>query len=537
VTYHRSLAVLARTRSRARAVVRLVAAIVALAWGGRTARAEPVRILVAAGSSAGFAAERTLAHPRDDAQGVRDVLTSLGGVRAEHAIVVPDATRGALVDALERARQIAARHAPGEVTLLVYFSGHGDRDALHLSGESVTSAELAARVGAIPAALRVVVVDACRIDVDRAKGMTVQPGFAVSLTAPTAATGTAWLYAAGDGEAAQESDEIGGAIFTHYWLAGLRGAADVNGDRRVTLDESFAYAYAQTLLRSARAGGVLQRPQARLDLTEASPVVLTELAGPRAQLELPPGGDALYLVYGVGSQSVVGEVYAAPDRVVRLVLPPGRYIVQKRAGARGAAVEVVLRAGATHAVSPDELRPFPREALAQKGDLLVRPWSIELAGAAGAGLGEGPGGEVALRVAYRSDWGLALGPLAGASARTTAFNDVRERFAGGELSIDRFVALAGPLALRAGADVRGEWIAQRVTRRDAAQVASVGLPAVADFGGAAWGGGAHLGLRYAVTPSLYLDAGGRVLALGAKTDAGAELRVVARGFLTIGASF
>jgi hypothetical protein len=423
------------------------------------------------------------------------------------------------------------------VTLVVYFSGHGDKDALHLHGESVTSAELASRVAAIPAALRIVVVDACRTDASHAKGMTVQPGFAVSLTAEAATTGTAWFYAAGDGEAAQESDEIGGAIFTHYWLAGLRGAADVNGDRRVTLDESFAYAYGQTLLRSARSGGVLQRPQAKLDLAEASPVVMTELAGPRAEIEFPRDAEALYLVYAVGSQSVVAEVYGVPDRSVRVVLPAGRYVVQKRVGARGAAVDVALGAGGRRVLTPAEFRPFAYEALASKGALVVRPWSAEVGGAVGLGNVEDVGGEVAVRVARRETWGFAFGPLVGASLRQTAFNRVTERSIGAELTLDRFVPLSPAWSIRTGVDLRGEWIAQSVRRNDFAELELAGYPGTANYTSGAFGGGAHVAARLAITEALYVDAAVRGLVLGAKTDAGIEGRVLGRAALSVGVAF
>jgi uncharacterized caspase-like protein len=69
--------------------------------------------------------------------------------------------------------------------------------------------------------------------------------------------GLVWLFASDTGEAAQESDELRGALFTHYWVSGLRGAADANGDGRVTLAESYDFAYSQTLYRSAQSSGVL----------------------------------------------------------------------------------------------------------------------------------------------------------------------------------------------------------------------------------------------------------------------------------------
>ena len=518
------------------AIFSLSLLLVGLGWVS-PARAAPVRILIAAGASSGLATDRPLLHPRDDAAGVRDVLTALGGVRRDETIFLPEVTKESLLGALDRANAIARSHPANEVTVIVYFSGHGDHEALHIHGESLTNAELSARVSAIPAALRIVVIDACRTtDLARPKGMTVGPGFAVSLSAQSATTGTAWFYASADGEAAQESDEIGGAIFTHFWLAGLRGAGDSNGDGRVTLDESFAYAYTQTLLRSARSGGVLQRPEAKLALTESSPFVVTELAGERAQLEFPRDPDALYLVYAVGAQSVVAEVYGLPDRAVRIVLAKGRYIVQKRIGTRGAAVEIVLRGGETHALLSQDFRAFQAETLAQKGGMVVRPWSLEVVDSVMTGHEIDIENDVAFHVARRETYGYALGPVVGFGKRTTPYNDVRELFVGGEAALDRFFSVAPPLLFRVGVDVRGEWISQDVRRSDADRAALGGFHPSAHYSGSALGGGAHLGARLLLGSPLYLDLGARALAQGMPTSTGIEVRPLLGLSVAVGVS-
>jgi hypothetical protein len=511
--------------------------LVALLARTSSAYAAPVRILIAAGASTGLESDGPLAYPKDDAAGVYDVLTSLGGVTPDHTILLPEVTKDTLFGALDRAEATARKYAPSDVTVIVYFSGHGDRDALHVRGESIPTASLSSRIDAIPAALRIVVVDACRTtDLARAKGMTVGPGFGVSLSGQSATTGTAWFYASADGEAAQESDEMGGAIFTHFWLAGLRGAADANGDGRITLDESFTYAYNQTLLRSARSGGVLQRPQAKLDLTESSPFVFTELAGNRAQLEFPQDADALYLVYAVGSQSIVAEVYGLPDRALRIVLPQGRYIVQKRAGSQGAAVEIALQGEATYVLAPDAFRPFRTEALAQKGRMVVHPWSVELINSAMTGREVDIGDELALHVARRETWGYAIGPLAGASKWQTPYNGVNELYAGGEASVGRFFTLANAILLQAGADVRGEWISQTVRRNDADQVVLAGFSPTTHYAGTALGGGLHVGTRFLIAPPLYFDLGVRGLLLGAQTAEGVDVRVLFGAMVGIGLS-
>ena len=64
--------------------------------------------------------------------------------------------------AIDRAKVEAQRHRAEEVTLVFYFSGHGDRDALHLAGDRVLVSELSAKLAEVPAGLRIAVTDACR---------------------------------------------------------------------------------------------------------------------------------------------------------------------------------------------------------------------------------------------------------------------------------------------------------------------------------------------------------------------------------------
>jgi hypothetical protein len=346
----------------------LLAGVIAFgvtSWAG-AALAEPVRILVAAGSKVGLAAERPLKFAATDATRVRDVVVSLGGVKAENAFVLSEPSRAQLFAAVDRARAEAQKHKSEEVTLIFYFSGHGDHDAIHLGDDRVLISDLSAKLGEVPAGLRIAVTDACRATRD--KGFTADEPFAITATNVPQATGQVWLHASSDGEAAQESDELQGAIFTHAWINGLRGAADTNGDSRVTLEESFAFAHSQTMIRSARSSGVMQKPEAIVSLREAAPVVLTETAPRMATLSLPPGRDAHFLVYSSGAKSVLSELWSSPERRIALRLPPGRYVVQRRIGANGGMATIAIGEGEERKLEDREFATSSLEVLAKKGE-------------------------------------------------------------------------------------------------------------------------------------------------------------------------
>lgn len=517
------------------------AAVVALVVTTLTtpAWAEPTRILVSVGSQRGLAAERPLHFAHTDAGRVRDVLVSQGGVRAGDATVLVEPSRAQLFTAIDGARARAAAQGPREVTLLFYFSGHGDREALHLGDERVPLSDLTTKLGEVPAGLRIVVTDACRATRD--KGFTADAPFAISVATLPQASGTVWLHASADGEAAQESDELEGAIFTHAWLSGLRGAADVNGDARVTLEESFAFAHAQTLLRSSRSSGVLQKPEAVMDLREAAPVILTQSSARLASLSLPAARDTHFLVYAQGARTVVAELWGSPSRRTLLAVPAGRYVVQQRAGGAGAAAHVAVAEGEERAMDSRDFVPAPLEVLAQKGGQVTEAARHEVivgydvGGNGRSGLVHGP------RAGYARvfSWGaLTAGAAAELTGDGQAVNPERVRGGYARVGVEPRLAV-GPVLLRAGAGGRAGVLWQSLALRDprTGVVGSAASEHTAFAFGPEVYGGARVGTGDGVESRFFLDLGvsGNVLFLREEST----LKGVPGGAATsaVGASF
>jgi hypothetical protein len=446
--------------------VKAIAIAVGLAVGlalplvASSAWAEPVRILVAAGSQRGHAAERVLKFSSADARRVRDVMVSQGGVKQSDAALLVEPTRPEFFAALTKARALASAHRPAEVTFVFYFSGHGDRDAIHLGDERVSIGELEEAVRSVPAALRIVVTDACRATRD--KGFAPEAPFPISVTTIAQATGSVWIHASGDGEAAQESDELEGALFTHSWLNGLRGAADANGDARVTLEESFAFASSQTMIRSEKSSGVLQKPEAVINLREAAPVVLTSTSRATSAVSLPQAKDAHFLVYTRGSKSVVAELWGAADRRIALAVPAGSYVVQRRSGSTGGAAVVEIGDGETRAIEERDFVPAPLEMLASKGGDIDRGARHEVS----IGYDVGSNSRSGLVQGPRLGYAFVASPyLAVAGAVTVEFagtdptTQERLRSAFGKLALEPRLPL-GRLTLRAGLGGRAGTVVQ-----------------------------------------------------------------------------
>jgi hypothetical protein len=481
----------------------LVLVVSSLLWPA-IAEADPVRILVAAGQGQGLPGEPALKYADTDAERVRDVFTALGGVRPENAIVVVGATATTLTAAIDRARAMAAARRPDEVVFIFYFSGHGDREGLHLGGAAMSIADLSARIASVGAVLRVIVTDACRTT--RAKGISAEPAFAITLGGGGVASGMVWLHASADGEAAQESDELGGAVFSHYWLNALRGAGDSDGDQRVTLSESYSFAYNQTLFRSARGLGIVQRPSADFDLRQAAPVILTRMGSESTALRLPAGPDQHYLVYGLGSHTVMAETWSDPARDILLAVPSGRYLVQRHALGTSGAAEVSLSRGEQKSLAPGDFQPYPEEALTQKGgEVVLAPNELALEYAVGASRLLPLWHRIGVHYGYRyGGWALTAG-LDGELGydRTTAEN-VRVVALGASARIERRFRL-GDATLRLGLGVVGQYAWQTLVRRDADFVARAGYPTERVNSGFAFGPTALIALRVPFYRSIFVE--------------------------------
>ncbi len=280
------------------------------------------RYALVVGSNQGDATDPLLSFAEEDARRVAQVFQDLGQIPPDAVVTLyrPDANRlRATLDHL--AERVAREPAGEEVILFVYYSGHADATDLHLAGSHLPLSELRDRVLAVSAEARVLVVDACRAgELTRFKGARPVEPFTIIAAAPAATQGLAIMTSAAVGEDAQESDRLRGWVFTHHLLAGLRGAADSSSDGRVTLLESYQYAYTQTVATTSVAPE-LQHSPFSLDLRGHDDLVLTRLdqPGPSGLLSFTEGGD--YLIFEPRGQRLVVEAFVAPGG--NLALPAG----------------------------------------------------------------------------------------------------------------------------------------------------------------------------------------------------------------------
>lgn len=492
-----------------RSVWSFLVTVATLLFMSTTCQAEPLRLIVAVGHRFGFPGDAPLKHAARDATRVRDVFVDLGGVRPEHATVLLEPNRAALFATIDKLAALANGRRREDVSVLFYFSGHGDREALHLGLERLSLRDLDGKLAAIPAALRLVVTDACRTSDLRGKGVASTDPFAITLDAESGASGVIRLHASTDGEIAQESDELQAAVFTHYWLSGLSGAADANGDARVTFSESYAFAYNQTLFRSARTSGVVQRPAVEATVREGAPIVLTRTTS-TTRLKLPRGADHHYIVYGVGSRTVAGELWSSSERSVVLAVAPGKYIVHRRAGGHSAATQIDVGKNEERELRASDFRAVPEETLARKGsELVLFPSELSLGYAARTGRLYDVGHELSFRYEHASNaFAIGLGAMGGGGSLDRTTREATVSWLGAE-AIAEVRSRLGDVTLRAGAGPRVVALVQSLRRTDAARLALAGYDSEQRFRGATLGGHVLLGARLALGSRTWVDLDAR----------------------------
>jgi hypothetical protein len=242
---------------------------------------------------------------------------------------------GAVVAKVRRAME-DDRAAGLEPVLVLFYSGHGVRDAAGAPGLALHDSALSQErlytevLGALPAHIAHVIVDACHAeavvrprDVDaqvealpademqrylRATTLERLPHVGALLASTSSAQSFEW-------------DAYHGGVFAHEVLSGLRGAADVNGDGRIEYSELAAFLAAANLQIAdprARPQIVVQPP--RLD-RRATIVDLGRIEGQLRVAGRASGPWAAPFYVENESGVRLADVFAERDRPIALQLP------------------------------------------------------------------------------------------------------------------------------------------------------------------------------------------------------------------------
>jgi hypothetical protein len=226
-----------------------------------------------------------LAYAVADAEALYQVLVGPGGFKKEHVLLLTDRTerKPTLRNIKWALGTFLTRSARKDDTVLVFFAGHGapevdprglERDGLakylapadvepdDLYSTALPMDELQTIFARIEAEKMVVFLDACYSGAAPGGGRT----FASKKTRAAhvddlflerlaRSKGRAIVTASRPAEVSLEVPELGHGLFTYYLLLGLKGAADLNRDGIVSLQEIYEYLEQQVTQKSRALGG------------------------------------------------------------------------------------------------------------------------------------------------------------------------------------------------------------------------------------------------------------------------------------------
>ncbi len=330
-----------------------------------TAAAGITRFAIFVGNDEGAPSSPTLYFAQSDAEKMHHVFTTVGGVDPANARLLLGKDRSHVLTAMgaEGLRaDIAAANARGDDTILIfYYSGHADDTRLQLGSTWLTWAELDRLLELSGADLRMAFLDACQSGaMTRERGGQRAPSFVHDISERMDITGQVVVTSSAGNEASQESDEIGGGYFTHFFASALTGSADTNGDARVTLSEAYEYVHKETSFHTAATRSGTQTPSFGTHLSGSGELVLADLSSARATLVLPDDLAGRFAIFDLNRRQFVAEV-SAEGTGERLALSPSSYLVQLRYPTHLLSAEVNLRDRGTVSVSAADFRAVEYE--------------------------------------------------------------------------------------------------------------------------------------------------------------------------------
>jgi hypothetical protein len=329
--------------------------------------AHPEAYAVVVGSHRAGPGQVPLQYAAADAGRVRDVLVEVGGYPEDHVDLLVDPTAAELQAALAQVGAELAT-APGETVLVFYYSGHARAQALDLGAEQVELAALKAQLDALPATVKVVVLDACQAGVaTQAKGATAVADFSYNSVEGLHTEGMAVMASSTATELSQESAALGGSYFTENLVTGLRGAADEDHDGRVAMTEAYHYAYDRTLIATATSAIGTQHPTLETDLRGHGDLVLTEPATADARLAFGPELEGEIVITQDASGVAVAEVMKSAGQRFELALVPGTYTGILRESGRASTCPLTLVSGAVATFDATTCTTLDRARVASKG--------------------------------------------------------------------------------------------------------------------------------------------------------------------------
>jgi len=327
------------------------------------------RFLLVAGANDGGKDRIKLRYAESDANSFANVLAQMGGVSQNNILRVFNPDAQSLQNSFaELEKRLQSKEPNTRKEVFVYYSGHADDKGLRLGNDVYSWVDFRKSVNNINADVKVAVLDACGSGaITRTKGGVSRPAFLQD--ASSEMKGYAFLTSSSENEASQESDRLKGSYFTHALVSGLRGAADMTGNGKVTLNEAYQFAFNETLQSTQNTSAGSQHPNRDMNLAGTGDVVMTDLRETSAVLTLDSSLEGRFFIRDAQG-NLFAELYKIRGRQIELGMPAGKYSVQMEAPSKiWMANEIQISEGKKTVLSIKDMQNIEREKAVARGNV------------------------------------------------------------------------------------------------------------------------------------------------------------------------
>ena len=318
------------------------------------------------GSNDGGKSQERLLYAGTDAIAFQKIMTEIGGISKSNGILLLDPAKEDVDSAFEVISELMKKKQKDakRSEFVFYYSGHSDENALLLGKTKYDYSSLKAAITNVPSDVHVVILDSCYSgNFIRTKGGQKQKPFLIYVS--SVVKGHAYLSSSSSQESSQESDEIGSSFFTNAMITGLRGAADTSGDKKVTLNELYSYAFNETLSKTEKTADP-QHPNYNITLVGSGDLVLSDVSASDCVLTLARELTGRVIVRDKNSK-LVAEINKTTQLPIYLALEEGQYgvtVIGERSTLQGS---FALSPKKTYAISPANLSPVARSETRSRG--------------------------------------------------------------------------------------------------------------------------------------------------------------------------
>ena len=319
------------------------------------------------GSNNGGKNQERLLYAGTDAIAFQKIMTEIGGISKSNGILLLDPSKEDVDNAFEIISGLMQKNNKDakRSEFIFYYSGHSDESSLILGKSKYDYSSLKASITNVPSDVHVVILDSCYSgNFIRTKGGSKQKPFLVDDS--SVVKGHAYLSSSSSQEASQESDEIGSSFFTNAMINGLRGAADSSGDKKVTLNELYSYAFNETLSKTENTADP-QHPNYNITLVGSGDLVLSDISAADCVLTISRELEGRVIVRDKNGK-LVSEINKSSLAPVYLALEEGQYgvtVIGERATLQG---NFMLSPQKNYTLATANLSPIARAETRSRGD-------------------------------------------------------------------------------------------------------------------------------------------------------------------------